>query len=131
MIVKIFHEYDIGDLSAFIKGSQNPTDLAVYIQFKAEEFFSPSVLLSNTLIASALTKFFEFELVKDRNEFDMCIDMYEERECRTGDWYLNKVENKELIPDELLKSFLSPFYNDGCDCVGIRTPNNKIQVHFI
>ncbi|WP_130537685.1 hypothetical protein [Thiomicrorhabdus indica] len=118
MKCKIFHEYDIGDLSVIVEGNENPVEIAVYIQFKAEEFFSPSVILSNSLIAKTLVEFFDFKIVNDSKGFDECIDMYEERESRTGSWYINKVENQELIQDKLLKKFLTPFYRDGIDEMG-------------
>lgn len=97
---KIKHRYDSLDTAVFIRSSFDPTDAAIYIQFKAESYFDESISLSNLAIANALVTFYGcMPGVRDENA--IVIDCYSERESRCGEWYVNNLDSKsDLECDE-------------------------------
>lgn len=105
----ICHGYDVGDQRIFIRresGNVDARGAALYLQFKAEEFFGDEVILSNLGIAALLIQHYGF---KHGAATDNCniIDMYSDRErvCDTA-YYEALMENKDLHR-EGLKDFMT------------------------
>ena len=88
-LYKLHHHYDIGDQSlyfTFPKQLANATDLAVYLQFKAERLFDDAICLSSPTIMNYLTQFGAKEYKGKRSPCSK-IDMYSDRELRCGTWH--------------------------------------------
>ena len=102
---KITHFYDIGNQEVYIQ-SHSEIDVikaAVYCQFKAEEWFDNSIVLSNLAIASLLITFYDCThhfLVDDANVIDMGVDR--EKFCGTGLCDDNSYDRDKL------KEFIEP-----------------------
>lgn len=87
-LYKLHHHYDIGDQSlyfTFPKQQVTATDLAVYLQFKAENLFDESICLGNPTIMNYLIQFGAKEY-KGKHPPCSKIDMYSDRELRCGTW---------------------------------------------
>ena len=93
-----------GDQSILVNSEVDPTEYAVFIQFKLEEFIDSSVSPSNEVIANALCEFFDCAVSVDdiHNEI---IDLYSARESRCGDWYTHRYPEIK-VDEEKLKEFL-------------------------
>lgn len=101
---RIRHEYDSGDQSILVNSEVDPTDFAVFIKFKLEEFIDNSVCPSNEVIANALCEF--FECVHSSGDIhDAVIEMYSARSERCGIWYSNNYPMIQ-VDEEALKRFL-------------------------
>lgn len=99
----IHHEYDIGDRGIYVESSFDPTDAAVYLQFKAEALFNDDgISLSNLAIANALVALYGVTCGA-RTEDAKPIDMHFERESRCGKWFKSD------------KGFLDPFIQQSDD----------------
>ncbi|HHY0446947.1 TPA: hypothetical protein ACVU4T_003893 [Vibrio parahaemolyticus] len=88
-LYKLHHHYDIGDQSryfTFPKQWVNATDLAVYLQFKAEALFDDAICLDHQTIMNFLTQFGAKEYKGKRPPCSK-IDMYSDRELRCGTWH--------------------------------------------
>ncbi|WP_026960516.1 hypothetical protein [Aliagarivorans taiwanensis] len=88
LVYRLTHYYDIGDQSkyfTFDDVEHDPADLAVYLQFKAEEIFDDSICLPAEAILGYLTTFGAKQLKS--TDANVVIDMYDDRELRCGDWY--------------------------------------------
>ena len=115
----LMHHYDIGDRSVHFSGEgltiQEVKDLAVYIQFKAENLLSDTVSLSNITIAQFLETH-GAKILKENvlsligfNPLGMIlIDMYEERESRIcgNNWYAENYEAFDSKYGEAASTFL-------------------------
>lgn len=102
---RITHHYDVGDQSVLVNSYVDPTDFAVFIQFKLEEFFDNSISPPNEVIANALCEFFDcVHSVGDIH--DEVIDMYSAREDRCGTWYSKNYPAIE-VNESKLKDYLS------------------------
>ena len=115
-IYRIFHNYDIGDRSVFIESDTNPTDAAAYLQFKAEELSGDDgICLSNLAIAHGLVVLYGCTSGHNTDEA-IPLDMYEVRESRCGNWYINNVEqssNPNLVRAEKdIRLVLQPHFSD-------------------
>lgn len=92
-IFRLTHEYDIGDRSIYFtfdesKIEETVKELAVFLQFKAEEMFNDSICLDHQTIMKFLA-LFGAELIESKptNVSFNTIDMYWDRERSCGDWY--------------------------------------------
>ncbi|MFA0809474.1 hypothetical protein [Microbulbifer epialgicus] len=86
---RIGHHYDIGDRFVFFTfddSNISAVELAVYLQFKAEELFDSSICLDNLIVVKFLTLFGAKEISQKVVNFKE-IDMHHDREERCGDWY--------------------------------------------
>jgi hypothetical protein len=87
---QIKHNYDIGDRGVFFEfhesyKTEEVKDLAVYLQFKAEEILDDTITLDNMTVAH----FFELQGAKilENRPQEFCeIDMYYDCQGR-GKWY--------------------------------------------
>lgn len=92
---RLTHEYNIGDRDVYFtfdeqKNEFTATELAVYLQFKAEETFDNSICLDAVTIIRFLSSYGAKQLnEKPSGEF-ITIDMHWDRESRCGDWYADK-----------------------------------------
>lgn len=114
----LMHHYDIGDSSVHFSfeglTAQEVKDLAVYIQFKAENLLDDTVSLHNITIV----QFLEIhganiidECVLNKENFNpvgmILIDMYEERESRIcgNNWYAEHYESFDSKYGEVASIF--------------------------
>lgn len=100
----IRHRYQVGDQDVTVEG---PVGLdmrraAVFVQFRAEEWFGDSALVSNLGIAAALVTFYGCQHAA-RGENSEVIDMHLDREVMCGTGLLNEPDFQR---DGLLPSFL-------------------------
>ncbi|WP_342609092.1 hypothetical protein [Vibrio tritonius] len=90
---RLTHEYDIGDRSLYFtfdesKIEETAKELAVFLQFKAEEMFDNSICLDHQTIIKFLALFGAEQIEsKPTNVPFNTIDMYWDRERSCGDWY--------------------------------------------
>lgn len=108
---QIKHHYDIGDRGIFIKfldtsKSEEVKNLAVYLQFKAEEILDETITLDNMTVAQFLWLHGAKILDKVPNEF--CeIDMYVDRSERCGHkWYTQNFREYDEKYGEQATKFL-------------------------
>ena len=108
------HAYDIGDRGVYVESIFNPSDVAVYLQFKAEELFNDGVSLSNLAVVNALVSLYGC-FCGARSDKATVIDLYRERKLRCGKWFSDKSGflNPEIQrEDAVLISVLKPHIND-------------------
>lgn len=105
----LMHHYDIGDRSVHFSVDcltiQEVKDLAVYIQFKAENLLDDTVSLDNITIVQFLeihgAKIID-QCVLNKEDFDpvgmILIDMYDERESRIcgNNWYAEHYDSFDI-----------------------------------
>lgn len=115
----LMHHYDIGDRSVHFSVDdltiQEVKDLAVYIQFKAENLLGDTVSLHNITIVQFLeihgAKIID-ECVLNKENFNpvgmILIDIYEERESRIcgNNWYAEYYDSFDLKYGEVATNFL-------------------------
>lgn len=115
----LVHHYDVGDCSVHFSGGgltiQEVKDLAVYIQFKAENLLGDSVSLENITIAQFLemhgAKIID-QCVLSKDNFNpvgmILIDIYDERESRIcgNSWYSDHYDSFDTKFGEVAASFL-------------------------
>lgn len=106
----IHHHYDRGEQGVTVEApaSLDTKRAAVYIQFKAEDWFGDEATVTNLGIAAALVSFYGCKHVA-RNSFGEDLDMYfaRERLCQ---------EYKSLVADsELMREGLKDFLKDHLD----------------
>lgn len=92
---KLTHEYDIGDRSIYFvfdesKAEVTAKELAVFLQFKAENVLHDCIDLDHPIIMKFLA-LFGAEQIKSipANAAFITIDMFWDREECCGDWYNN------------------------------------------
>lgn len=115
----LMHHYDIGDRSVHFSVDgltiQEVKDLAVYLQFKAENLLDDSVSLDNISVVQFLeihgAKIIDQSVLtkEDFNPLGMIlIDMYDERESRIcgNNWYAEKYDSFDLKYGEVAANFL-------------------------
>jgi len=112
-VYKIMHEYDNKDRSIFIESKANPTDAAIYLQFKAEDLSGDNgICLSNLAIANALVSLYDCESGGIADDA-IVINMHSAREERCGEWYGKRMNTTELIRDDkLILTYLEPHFGD-------------------
>ena len=95
----LFHHYDIGDRSVlFTHESLSPeqvTELAIYLQFKAEQDLDDSVMVDNLTAVEYLQ--LHGAVVSEKRNDDTrlgktLIDMHFERQNRCGEWFKEKYQ---------------------------------------
>jgi hypothetical protein len=100
----IYHHYDIGNQRIYLApgaDSVKARDAALFLQFKAEQIFGESALLSNLGIASLMYQFYGFQQCGEVENAEM-IDMYSDREyATTTDIYEALMSKPELQRDGL------------------------------
>lgn len=111
-VFRLTHEYDIGDRSLYFTFDAGELDvtakeLAVYLQFKAEEMFDNSISLDHITIIRFLSLFSAKQLDSKPNEEFETIDMYWDRESRCGDWYLGRFEDLDKKYNDKAIEFLN------------------------
>lgn len=111
-IFRLKHEYDIGDRSIYFTFNENNTEetakeLAVFLQFKAEEMFDNSICLDHQTIMKFLSLFGAEQLEsKPDNGVYNVIDMYWDREQNCGDWYRGELIELDKKYSDRAVSFL-------------------------
>ncbi len=106
---RVKHAYDIGDQSIYFHindTKENVTDLAVYIQFKAECMYGDTISLENVTIVRCLTLFGAQILSVKPNGRLNTIDMYHDRQARCGEWYANNYQRMDERYNHTLAEFL-------------------------
>lgn len=109
---RVTHEYDIGDRSVYFTFDESmieetAKELAIYLQFKAEDAVDDSISLDNITVVRFLELFGAKELKSKPNSDLSTIDMYWDRERSCGDWYLKKYETLNLKYSEKALEFLN------------------------
>jgi hypothetical protein len=98
-IYRIFHSYDLGDQSVYIfqaNSQVNAKEAALYLQFKAEEYFGSDAWLSNLGLAALMIQFYGFQQCALTNNCEQ-INMYSDRErACTSEIYQSLISKKEL-----------------------------------
>lgn len=110
-IFKITHAYDVGDRSVYLSFDEKQidetvTELAVYIQFKAENTIEDGVSLDNATIGRWLGLFGAKQLEAKPDCETATIDMYSARERSCGDWYLTNYESLDEKYGDIALGFL-------------------------
>lgn len=92
-IYGICHTYDIGDQTVFCSYSNfapSAADLAVFLQFKAEELIDEAVIVSHKTTAKYLELFGAQRIEAKPCGTILSLDMYIEREQRCGTWFATR-----------------------------------------
>ena len=108
---QIKHNYDVGDRGIFIKfldlsKSEEVKNIAVYLQFKAEEILDETITLDNMTIAQFL--WLQGAKILDKEPHEFCeIDMYIDRSERCGSrWYQDSFNEYDKKYGEQATKFL-------------------------
>lgn len=122
-VYQIKHHYDVGDRGVFIKfldlsKSEEVKNIAVYLQFKAEEILDESVTLDNITIVQFLTllgaqildnepkEFYEIDMFYDR--VDRCIGrwheyrLYDEKYGKQATEYLKEKAKGKILAGNVI-----------------------------
>lgn len=115
-LIKHYYDSYNGDNSILLESSFDPTEAAVYLQFKAELLFNDyTICLSNVAIAEGLVALYGLNFTEDEINNETEIDMYYDRERRCGEWFISKegFEAEELQrADQDIIDILQPFIYD-------------------
>lgn len=108
---QIKHNYDVGDRGVFIKfldlsESEEVKNIAVYLQFKAEEILDETITLDNMTIAQFL--WLQGAKILDIEPHEFCeIDMFFDRSERCGSkWYKHSFSEYDEKYGEQASKFL-------------------------
>jgi Type IV secretory pathway, VirB11 components, and related ATPases involved in archaeal flagella biosynthesis len=128
---RLTHEYDIGDRSIYFtfdesKSVYKAVELAVYLQFKAENVFDDSIGIDHEPMMKYLKLFGAKELETVPDEFNT-IDMYFDREKRVGDWYFTKY----VEMDEALSKQTVEFLRANANQYGFKNDLNVCIEYFL
>lgn len=117
-VFRLTHEYDIGDRSLYFTFDASEPDvtakeLAVYLQFKAEDMFDNSICLDHITIIRFLSLFGAKQLDSkpEDSEFET-IDMYWDRESSCGDWYSGRFGYLDKMYSDKASTFLKDEANE-------------------
>lgn len=114
---RLTHEYDMGDRSLYFTFDATGLDvtakeLAVYLQFKAENMFDETISLGHITIIRFLSLFGAKQLDTKPNEKFETIDMYWDRESRCGDWYSGRFVYIDQKFNDKASAFLNAEVNE-------------------
>lgn len=104
-IYKIHHSCDIGNQAIYISSKTDPTRVAVYCQFMAEDWFGEEYALSNLAIANALVSLYGCLQAAETREAQP-IDMYADREALCG--VATEIQQDSSLHRDGLRLFLEP-----------------------
>ncbi|WP_218309716.1 hypothetical protein [Alteromonas antoniana] len=110
-LYRITHHYDRGDQSVGVLSDIDPTPMAVYCQFMAEDWVDDCISLSNEVVAIALTRFYGCRLAT-KTVGGKELDMYFARESSCGEIYKDMMESG-LFEREGLKEFIVQNHDQG------------------
>lgn len=131
-LYKIVHCYDIGDQSAYLRCHNDPTNLALYCQFMAEEWFDEGVSLSNKLIAKALIQHYGCTpATADSKDELIEIDMHFARESYPPDSYKALITSSDYVREGLKEFLLAEGNNEIMEAAkkkAIQLPNEEVKV---
>lgn len=106
--VCITHHYDIGDQRVFLRrvaGTVDAKRAALYLQFRCEEWFGTSKMLTNLGIASLLVTHYGFQHAP-ATEVCSVIDMYSDREAACGGLSAELVRDLSLYREGIREAMI-------------------------
>lgn len=97
---KLFNNDDVDDQAVYFSlpaiRLEQIKNLAVFIQFKAEEMFSDSVVLLNSEIVGYLKRF-GAKVIDTEPESFIEIEMKSDRDVRNGDWRMETYKELDAV----------------------------------